>query len=952
MIKLELGIRYLSQLKRIRPNDMGRFESTVAGALRDCGASVRREGSLIAAEFPQAAIALWLDIALALESLSQALSLVDKELLGRACVLRAEGEGHEGSALIRFLSAHENPSGIWCDRQAASSLSEYAVFRESGGWYALDAFKLRDKPAIDADDFWFRRGLADRIYSLGLSDPARDKRLVVLEGPPLCGKRQTLRLALSRISSSVETLRISFDEAGRGLSPIADALSESLWSRIAERNADAASSLRESRSVVEAIGAARLSAELAAEREKAFSAYFAAFVDAWLGSLPASKMPVVVVENVHFAEDSARGLLASVIGPLAAAGRSHAVFTDSAGGASAGLSSSAPIRLRADIPSRNELADALGQSALYDECLRAAASGGVAAALRTAVGWQQNADGSLASLHPRMAGDLLEIAYALSLSNELLPPGELSAALTAAGNPRAALPLGLARLRALGIIDDETDPRIVVPGFVRFAESLLGPRADAVRVLVRGRLEALVARKAMLNSYETTVRLVGLGGEIDDDGILDAVIEGLLRGEYGAFESAVKTGSLSSVVGKSREPELRALFSTRKALLYEDEPAVSAAFAAAFPGTDGRPRYASFDLLDRSAYALSEYPLGAASIAAASGEAKKALILLQGDRAKKGLSRAYRLLGEAELARERINEAIDYFGFAAESAESADDRHEAMLSSVNGAATQFLLGNISRAERDAADAERRADALFHGDWRSWALFMQGRIAFSSGRYGRAVEIFDSLGSRGGSPRSLFLNWRDRSLAFAGESAAPPFADESADASLFRIEAAFLRREYEAVEKIADAYIAAPPPAVFRNPERLDLSSGFAFVEDRAIGRDGRDRVTLRLVRVYRSFALAELGRASEAVSELHRIAREEPVSELDPYDAFYFWAFASSLRASGVPSVDWQTALSLAFKRLQRRSSRIDDAAMKRDYTTRNRWNAALYADAKSINLI
>jgi hypothetical protein len=46
------------------------------------------------------------------------------------------------------------------------------------------------------------------------------------------------------------------------------------------------------------------------------------------------------------------------------------------------------------------------------------------------------------------------------------------------------------------------------------------------------------------------------------------------------------------------------------------------------------------------------------------------------------------------------------------------------------------------------------------------------------------------------------------------------------------------------------------------------------------------------------------------------------------------------------------TVVSIAFKRLQRRASRIDDPKTRQDYIFRNRWNNALSLAAKEYKLI
>jgi tetratricopeptide (TPR) repeat protein len=267
--------------------------------------------------------------------------------------------------------------------------------------------------------------------------------------------------------------------------------------------------------------------------------------------------------------------------------------------------------------------------------------------------------------------------------------------------------------------------------------------------------------------------------------------------------------------------------------------------------------------------------------------AKNALILLQGQRIGKGLPRAYRLLGETELARERINEAIDYFGFAAESAESSDEQYEALLSSVNGICTQFLLGNLSSALRHAQKAEERAETLYLSDWYDWARFMKGRIRFEVGDYDQAAELFDAL-AFSGKAVALFRNWRDRALVYENPTTGIFFVDASDDAPFFRLEAAFLLNEFEQVVRMADDYLSRPEPSHFRNPERVDWSSGFALVENRAVGLNGVDRVYRRISRTYRALSLSNLGAAADATAELHRIAKEEPLSGWTPTIPFIF----------------------------------------------------------------
>ena len=963
MIQLELGIRYLSQLKRIRPNDMGRLESMAMSALQASGGALRKDAGFLIARFDEDVLAFWLDLAIALEGVAEALSLVEKELLGRSCVVRvAPRDDSDCATLCRDLSLKENRTGIWCDSRVASALSEYASFRSSGDFYVLETFTLRNRNIRSYQDFWIRPDLLDALYSLHLSNPSESRATIYVEGPPLMGKRQSLRAALNSISSSIEVFRVSFGLNRQGLSSVADSVTEERLRTIGAADPEAEKKLRAAFGAVRTVQAARLSMEIPASPREAFEAFYCSFVDSWVTAVEKSKIPVFIAENAHQSDEASRALLRSAFAEQVKRDRAHLVLTGTGDDSCCDICIGRYKILRVGAPIKNEWAPLIVSSrqafalpaadeALIERCLEETSANGIPAGYRLAVGWSQDAEGCPTAIHPHMTSDFLEIAYAVSLFNDLFPAGELAEAFSAEKKPRGALELALAHLAQLGVVDDENEPTPAIPRFIDFAQSALGERGELIRALARRRLSLAIESKRLTNSYESTVRQVRLGGVADPSRILDAVVDGVLRGELKAVESAISDGSFSDIVGKAYAESLASIFNTRRALVFGDELETRSTFSTPMLDRFPNPRYQAYSFLDRSSYSFTVDVLDPASSAAAANAAKDALLLLQGNPLDKGLSRAYRLLGETELSRQRINEAVDYFSFAAESAERAAEPNEALLSSVNGACTQFLLGNLSKAERHALTAERRALELYQTEWHLWARFMYARIRFELGAYEQSAEVFGSLsGSREAS--ALFRTWRDRALAYCDSAIGISFVEDTPDAAFFRIESAFLRGAYEETIREADAYAAAPDPGRFRNPERVDWSSGFALVEDRAIGRIGGERVARRLVRVFRALALAKIERAGEAVAELHRLAKEEPMSDLDPNDAFYFWALSVSLKAAGAQSVDTGTMLSIAFKRLQRRASRIDDAESKRSYLMNNRWNGALYGDAKAIYLI
>jgi hypothetical protein len=58
------------------------------------------------------------------------------------------------------------------------------------------------------------------------------------------------------------------------------------------------------------------------------------------------------------------------------------------------------------------------------------------------------------------------------------------------------------------------------------------------------------------------------------------------------------------------------------------------------------------------------------------------------------------------------------------------------------------------------------------------------------------------------------------------------------------------------------------------------------------------------------------------------------------------------LKLTDSSQVDISTAVSVAFKRLQSRAARIDDAEIRRQYLTQPLWNKALEQAARELKLV
>jgi len=387
---------------------------------------------------------------------------------------------------------------------------------------------------------------------------------------------------------------------------------------------------------------------------------------------------------------------------------------------------------------------------------------------------------------------------------------------------------------------------------------------------------------------------------------------------------------------------------------------------------DGRPCYEGCRAQVQTN--LASFYLGNRSIDSASEALRKALILNRD--LDKAAVPAYRLFALVNLSKQRIDDALEYISFAVDQSEKTGQTGELLLDYFFASSINFLYGNLSKAERFAVKAEKTASELGQTEWEMRARFLRGRLYFEVGKYGNALEIFESLGSlvTGGSegsagPRKQEMictvqAWIYRTMNFlgrpygGGDSAAPA----GPDAGIFEIESAYFTADYKRTMALADAYLSASGGERgdhFIFTEQPDWKSGFSQCE--YLFRKENTQGT-RLVRVYRAMAQCamhpSLDTTMEVLGDMQRFIRDELLPDIDPNDNFFFYAWYCMLRdaespgASRASPVDMDTVVSMAFKRLQRRAGRIDDTGMRQAFLNLSRWNSTLYLAAREFKLI
>jgi tetratricopeptide (TPR) repeat protein len=379
-------------------------------------------------------------------------------------------------------------------------------------------------------------------------------------------------------------------------------------------------------------------------------------------------------------------------------------------------------------------------------------------------------------------------------------------------------------------------------------------------------------------------------------------------------------------------------------LIHGDEEAIRRTFLSSPPHDISSSRYESY--IESN---LASYQLSIRSLDEAAKSVKKAMLAAQNVQSRGG-ARAFRLYALVNVVQGNLADAIEYLQFAADHAERSKDWEESVVISYYASLVHFLFGNISKAERLAEHAETEAFTWGMTSWGAKSRFLKGRILFEQGKYFDAFDIFESITLTNENEDTLNA-WKYRAKVFSG-GFLPDDVKTEGDGAIFMIEAAYNSRNYDKAADLAHQLLMDLPDDNFLFIEQADWQSGFSQAELLLFPQ--KDFLH-RLVSAYQALALSKQKQGeslAEAVSIMQHIARDEKIPDTDMNDSFYFFAQYQVLQNADASEIDLNTAVSMAFKRLQRRASRIDNIETKRSYLSLNRWNAALCEAAKYHKLI
>jgi hypothetical protein len=923
------------------------LEDQVLELMREAGGIEKNERRMASALFDENSLGLGLDILTCIESIGASIESCAGELFGYALVVGKDIPEDTGERLCRHFSSPRN-AGIYCDGDVRKLLGTYLFFEPpadplsaaGNGDFARVTVRnplegLRSPVSIEAEQI--RRSGIVKSLNRG------SQKNALVAGPEFSGKRAGI---YEFNTGGAPPLVIRFASgasgAGQGLSALSDAYSPEIRSFLEGGPGFAegpfTADTRDELDILQkTIFRDRLHGELSPLLLKTGRRFFGLLLEVYLKvSLSRELQAVLILEDIDKAAEGAARIVQEILAPYSARNSSSQPGLEIYGTASSQEAFQEGFRL-------SSASGSTGQSwqpwdRFFTRIIRLEGGGG--------------------GYSPDMSRDLWEICYAFALLGRYFPGPLLTRLLADGGKSPRTISRALEMLIRSGLVDTPQDPRPRIKDFFIQAEAILGERKAPIRCMVQNRLLDWVFSRRLHPCFALLDALVNLGGgpkvfetiKRGDELILKSLVMDLSKGYSAGFEQAMKEGRLKFIVGPQRAPTVGYLIRTFGALLNGTDGDIREAFRSG-PAEDRiYPPFRAQSLINAAAYFL-----GIRDTDSAQSAVKEAFVLSQ-DAPWSGLAQSNRLLSLVNLSKQRIGETVDYAGFAVENAEKSGNYEELAMASYYDATVQFLYGNISLAEKLAAAAEIQAAQAGRAEWIDRARFFRGKLAFDLGRYQDALRFFQEAAENpSGRPSaeklSLFEAWAYRARIYSQNLLLSGPGGGGIDAELFKIEGAYLAGDYSRTVDLAAALGESLPGEDFIYTEQPDWRSGFSQCELLLLSPR---EFWGRMVSVYQSMALCRLSPngGAEALKIMQRVLRDERLSEMDPWDAFYYYAWYQVLEESGAAQVDMNTAISMAFKQLQRRASRIEDIKTRQAYLTQPRWNGALSLAAKEHRLI
>ncbi|MCL2557151.1 MAG: hypothetical protein FWE09_01605, partial [Treponema sp.] len=700
MAQMAFYIRFMSQIKRARPNLVPRINDMAVKAALESGGEITGGGGALRASFNENSPGFWLDMLFLIERLARIVEGATADLHGHA-ILLGETLPESCEGLCRFLSGGFHGGGVYLDEKTSEALKPYVTVEKQGNWANLAFFKLKEEKIFVSTA---RSGFLLPEKNIRLFEPGH-RPSVLITGRVFEGRRDSLYRRVEGFSSSgaqgAEGFRLGplFLRFGRGG---LNALSDS-WPLAMAMESEDPETWEKLMSMRKFLFRHRLRKDPSPFAIKMADEFFSALLALYAErARKEGAQPVVIIENIGLDERAA-----SDVAVAALAARNEFILT---GLCARDLSRAETEKWGQIFPRR------------FGASSEAPAQG----------------------IPSDLPADLWEMGYLCALVGRILPADLIPDALIEMGKNDGMISRSVSLMHVLRVIDTPLDPAPWHEDFAARAEEALGAeKTNSMRAFTRGRLFDWVSRKRL----EPCVRLLeilaelGGSGEIDDGLILRAIYGELACSDGAALAAFAESENLRAVVGIARAQALRPVITALLALHFGGEEKIRDAFAAPTPECSAFPLIKTQALLNESLYHLGWH-----NGESATRTVKTATLLCQ----KSGhswLSRCHRLFALASLAERRIGDTEEYMLFALENANKSGDSQEIGISSYYSAAAQFLRGNLSKSATLASKALSRFLDAGSPEWADRARFFEGRVAFETGRYDLAADIFQEVRDR-------------------------------------------------------------------------------------------------------------------------------------------------------------------------------------------------------------
>jgi len=929
MVNLIFFLKFKAQLRRTRPDIVRQIDDLVVNTINDSGGKITVERYGISALLNEDTIGFWLDIYILIESLKKIIES-SSEFFGYSIVISASVPP-SSELLCRFLANH---CGVFADEKTAKKLLPYASFEKPMDWsknlkkrkygcynyYKLNELRVFETDYINELDIHkdvidcFRRDKGSNVLVFAKSNLQR------------CGLYKYCRI----LNDDFPPLTVCFESLGIGA--LVDIWSANIRSLGAKESAEEIDNLWEF------LFRERVRDEVSEYVGRCTRRFLTLVFDYYASAaLIRGKTPILLLENVHLAENNTMNLLIDVLTENNNVNRKKLLILGTA----------------EDVMPREKLSK-LGNIFDIDKRLD---------------------DKNISILIPRLSDELWEIIYAISVLSKYFSPELFLQLFEEEEKNSGMIAKAFSILNTMGIIDSTKEPRLMNKLFEEYAIKILDPppdvpagedgtassssKTDRVKTIVRSRLINWAVKRNLNPCFRLLAIIASLGGvkQIDDMLLLKALTSDIINKTITTIEATMNNGQFEELL-TAKAAVIRHIYKTSRALFAGTEKEIEKAF------TDTK---AEIFISEFEAYPVLNaqivvnfccYYLGKHDEKEAIERAKEAILLGQ-NKNSYCLPQSYRLFALVSLSKQQINETIEYLGFALASAEKIGNYHEHAITAYYAAAVQFLYGDIYNASRLARKSIEQSLAAGHPDWADRSRFLEGRLEFELGHYKQALEIFEELrrqpyGSNTNEKYDLLSAWIYRSGIYLEKINPQKPERANFDADLFEIEAEYLSGNYEKAIGLAGKIKNPFEEENFLYTEKADWRSGFAQCEQLYFTHG---ETLARMVSIFQALSMCRLSADSskpgeEALYDIQKILRDEKLCEIDPWDSFYFYSKYRILEQTGASLVDLSTAISLAFKRLQRRAGRIEDVETRRQYMNGSKWNRELSLAAKDYKLI